>query len=75
MFLFVWTNSWMHVSELVISSMCVLILGGWYGTGGEWKFILTEKWVNQMCQEVKMLFSLDHKFTNVVTVTSKAGFA
>ena len=65
----------MHVFELVISSMCVLIPGGWYGTGGGWKFILTEKWVNQMCQEAKMLFSLDHKFTNVVTVTSKAGFA
>ena len=55
MVLFVWTNSWMHVFELVISSMCVLKLGGWYGTGGGWKFILTEKWANQMCQKAKIV--------------------
>ena len=48
-FLFVWTNSWMHMFGLVISSMCVLILGCWYWTGGWWKFILTERWANQMC--------------------------
>ena len=42
MFLFVWTNFWMHIFELVISSICVLVLGGWYGTGGRWEFILTE---------------------------------
>ena len=36
MFSFVWANSWMHVFELVFSSMYELILGGWYGTGGGW---------------------------------------
>ena len=35
--------------------MCVLILGGWYGTGGGWEFILTEKWANQMYQKVKIV--------------------
>ena len=53
--LFVWTNSWMHMFELVISSMCMLILGGWYGTGSGWKFILTKKWANQMSQKVKIV--------------------
>ena len=33
--------------------MCVLILGGWYGTGGGWKYILAEKRANQMYQKVK----------------------
>ena len=55
MFLFVWTNSWMHVFQLVISSMCVLILGGWYGAGCGWKFILTEKWANQICQKIRIV--------------------
>ena len=54
MFLFVWTNSWMHVSELVISIMFVLILGGWYRAGGGSKIVLIEKWANLMCQEVKI---------------------
>ena len=54
MIFFMWKNSWMHMFELVISSMCVLILAGWYGTGGRWKFILTEKWANQICQKVKI---------------------
>ena len=49
MFLFVWTNSWMYVFESMM-----LILGGWYGAGGGWKFILTETWANQMCQKVKL---------------------
>ena len=65
MFLFVWTNSWMHVFELVVSSMGVLILGDWYGTGGWWKFILTEKWANQMSKSQNTYFH--------VTVTSKTG--
>ena len=30
------TLEW-HMFELVISSMCLLILGGWYGTGDGWK--------------------------------------
>ena len=31
---FVWRNYWMHMFELVFSSMYVLVLGDWYGTGG-----------------------------------------
>ena len=52
MVLFVWTNSGMHMFELIIGSTCVSILGGRYGTGGGWKFILTAimlPWANQMC--------------------------
>ena len=45
MLLLVWTNKF----ELVISSICVLILGGWYGTDGGWNFFVTEKLANQMC--------------------------
>ena len=56
MFLFVWTNSWMHLSKLVISIMCVLIMKGCYETGSGWKFILIEKWANQICQKVKIVF-------------------
>ena len=55
MVLFAWTNSWMHMFELVISSICALILGGWYGTGGGWEFILTENWANQIYQKVKIV--------------------
>ena len=67
MVLLVWINSectcliWWLVAcvcglfKLVISSMCVLILGGWYGTDSRWKFVLTEKWTNQMCQKVKIV--------------------
>ena len=35
-----------HNSWLVA---CVLTLGGWYATGGGWKFMLTKNWANQMC--------------------------
>ena len=54
MVLFLWTNSWMHMVELVISSMFVLTLESWYGTGGGWNIILTEKWANQICQKFKI---------------------
>ena len=37
----------MLMFELVVSSMCMLILGGWYGIGDGWKFILTGKSQNE----------------------------
>ena len=56
MFLFVWANSWMHVFELVISTMCVC----WHQEVDK-EFVvdenlfLTEKWANKMCQKVKIV--------------------
>ena len=54
----VWTNSWMHVFELVISSMSVLILASWYGTGGGWKFFwLENEWI-KCVKKVKIVLSI-----------------
>ena len=65
MVLFVRINPWMLMFELVVSSMCMLILGGWYGTGDGWKFILTGKWANQMSQKIKS--SSFHSTTSPLT--------
>ena len=45
----------MHIFELAIITMRVLTQRGWYGAGSEWKFFLTKKWANQICQKVKII--------------------
>ena len=73
MFLFVWTNSWMHIVELVIRKMCVLIFEV------DMELVVDENlfWLKsepiKCAKNSKWFFSLDLKSTKVVTVTSKAG--